>query len=157
MPVRCRYGAGTVPVRCRYAAAAALPRMRADRASGCVYWLLAAIYLLVALGSALASGHAGELPVELAVSAPALLTAGPVGAARLAQGVTTRAVDALCGESADWNDIVHAWTEGFEADMRADAAASGYGDRRSSNVRLGGARTLGQLAIVPPRLDGPVA
>ena len=107
--------------------------MRADRASGCVYWLLAAIYLLVALGSALASGHAGELPVELAVSAPALLTAGPVGAARLAQGVTTRAVDALCGESADWNDIVRAWTEGFEDDMRADAAASGCGDRRMSN------------------------
>ena len=59
VPVRCGYAAGTLPVRCRYAAAG-WRGMDPLRASGCVYWLLAAIYLLVALGSALASGHAGE-------------------------------------------------------------------------------------------------
>jgi hypothetical protein len=62
--------------------------MRAHQAAGFAYWLLAAIYLLAALGGALASGHVGELPVELAVRAPALLIAGPVAAGRLAQAAT---------------------------------------------------------------------
>ena len=98
----------------------------------CVYWLLAAIYLFAALGSAVASGNA-EWPVQLAASAPTVLVAGPVAAGRLAQRVTEAGVDALCGESAEWKDIVDAWTEGFTADMRADAAASGIVDRRASN------------------------
>ena len=48
----------------------------------CVYWLLAAIYLFAALGSAVASGNAVSL--QLAASAPAVLVAGPVAAGRLA-------------------------------------------------------------------------
>jgi multisubunit Na+/H+ antiporter MnhG subunit len=96
--------------------------MRAHQAAGFAYWLLAAIYLLAALGGALASGHVGELPVELAVRAPALLIAGPVAAGRLAQAATQAGVDALCGESQDFHDIVRAWSEGFTADMRANAA-----------------------------------
>jgi len=107
--------------------------MRAHQAAGFAYWLLAAIYLLAALGGALASGHVGELPVELAVRAPALLIASPVAAGRLAQAATQAGVDALFGESQDFHDIVRAWSEGFTADMRANAADSGYADRRSSN------------------------
>ena len=70
---------------CRSASAARLDRGRmwAHQAAGFAYWLLAAIYLLAALGGALASGHVGELPVELAVRAPALLIAGPVAASEV--------------------------------------------------------------------------
>ena len=68
------------------------------RAVQIVCWLLAAIYLFAALGSAVASGH--ELPVQLAVSLPAVLVAGPVAVGRAAECAADAAVDAVIGESA---------------------------------------------------------
>ena len=76
---------------------------------GCVYWLLAAIYLFAALGSVVASGNA--LPVQLAVSAPALLVAGPVAVGRAAECATEAAIDAVIGESKEWEDVVAVWCE----------------------------------------------
>ena len=90
-----------------------LGRMRAVR---CVCWLLAGIYLFAALGSAVASGD--ELPVQLAVSLPAILVAGPAAVGRAAECVADAAVDAVIGESAEWEDIVAAWCEGFMDDAR---------------------------------------
>jgi len=104
---------------------------------GCVYWLLAAIYLFAALGSVVASGNA--LPVQLAVSAPALLVAGPVAVGRAAECATEAAIDAVIGESKEWEDVVAAWCEGFMADAREEEgyareeAGGGFGDRRGSN------------------------
>ena len=68
-------------------------RMRAIR---CVCWLLAGIYLFAALGSAVASGD--ELPVQLAVSLPAVLVAGPAGVGRATECVADAVVDAVIGE-----------------------------------------------------------
>ena len=64
--------------------------MRAHQAAGFAYWLLAAIYLLAALGGALASGHVGDgeddrwMMWRLVARHPAALLATPtttVGAA----------------------------------------------------------------------------
>ena len=95
-------------------------------------WLLAAIYLFAALGSAVASGH--ELAVQLAVSLPAVLVAGPVAVGRAAECAADAAVAAVIGESAEWEDIVAAWCEGFMDDAREEALGFGKGsDRRGSN------------------------
>ena len=95
--------------------------------------------MFAALGSAVASGH--ELPVQLAVSLPAVLVAGPVAVGRAAECAADAAVDAVIGESAEWEDIVAAWCEGFMADARDEArgfgegsgGVGGVGDRRGSN------------------------
>ena len=94
------------------------------RAVLCACWLLAGIYLLAALGSAVASGD--ELTVQLAVSAPALLVAGPVAVGRAAECAADAAADAVIGESAEWEDIVAAWCEGFMADAREEACSTVY-------------------------------
>ena len=95
--------------------------------------------MFAALGSAVASGH--ELPVQLAVSLPAVLVAGPVAVGRAAECAADAAVAAVIGESAEWEDIVVAWCEGFMADARDEArgfgggsgGVGGVGDRRGSN------------------------
>ena len=124
------------------------------RAVQIVCWLLAAIYLLAALGSVVASGEVSTGAVELAVNAPALLVAAPVVVGRVAQGTIEAGVDALCGESAEWKDIVDAWTEGFMRDMRADATDSGIVDRRCSN---GGGHVKEEMGSIAPRSATGVA
>ena len=61
------------------------PGAAAMRAVQIVCWLLAAIYLLAALGSVVASGEVSTGAVELAVNAPALLVAAPVVVGRVAE------------------------------------------------------------------------
>ena len=75
--------------------------------------------MFAALGSAVASGH--ELAVQLAVSLPAVLVAGPVAVGRAAECAADAAVAAVIGESAEWEDIVAAWCEGFMDDAREEA------------------------------------
>ena len=88
--------------------------------------------MFAALGSAVASGH--ELAVQLAVSLPAVLVAGPVAVGRAAECAADAAVAAVIGESAEWEDIVAAWCEGFMDDAREEALGFGKGsDRRGSN------------------------
>ena len=80
--------------------------------------------MFAALGSAVASGH--ELAVQLAVSLPAVLVAGPVAVGRAAECAADAAVAAVIGESAEWEDIVAAWCEGFissKQPRRASVAA----------------------------------
>ena len=125
---------GTAPYRsAAYLVAAATMR---GAQLGCVYWLFCAIYLFAVLGSVVASGGSGDVPAQLAASAPALLVGGPLAAGRLLEATVEAAVDAATGESAEWADVVDAWCEGYMADARAEhgfGGSAGFGDRRGSN------------------------
>ena len=84
--VRC----GTAPYRSA-AYLVAVATMRGAQL-GCVYWLFCAIYLFAVLGLVVASGGSGDVPAQLAASAPALLVGGPPAASRLLEATVEAAV-----------------------------------------------------------------